>query len=180
MQADAHTPDLRQAQHPAVEDRAAVDAILRISEAVVAALALEAGIPRLLASSDAAEEGLEGPVEPGEYVLQDLRMDVAVFGPCHLNVRQLGALARRSNAHAAFVPRIAALLEAGIVELTAAAQYNRHRALLLGSGHHVILERLAHGLLIHSHLFCLTAMTLATVGVIHPLAQAEGFLAHSL
>ena len=40
-----------------------------------------------------AEERLEGSVQPGQHILQDLRVDVAVFGPDLLDSGQLGALA---------------------------------------------------------------------------------------
>jgi hypothetical protein len=60
--AHCNPPDLRQDQEAVVEGGTV--AKLRGGEAVVAALPLEAWVARLLASLDAAEEGLKRPVEP--------------------------------------------------------------------------------------------------------------------
>jgi len=54
---------------------------LLVGERVVAIRALEAWIARRLPFADTAEERLEGTIQPGEHVLQHLRVDALVFGP---------------------------------------------------------------------------------------------------
>src|SRR5258708_3783072 len=98
---------------------------LLVGEAVVAARPLEARIAWRLTRLHATEEGLEGSIEPRQYVLQHLGVDVVVFGPHLFDRRQLGALACGGDAHAAFVPGIAPLLQGGVVEFPAAAQDKR-------------------------------------------------------
>jgi hypothetical protein len=73
---------------------------------------------------DAPEERLEGAVEAGEQVLQDLGMDGAVLGPHLFDIGQLGVLASEGDAHAALLPRFFAFLQGGVVELAAAAYDN--------------------------------------------------------
>lgn len=60
MQPDAKTLNLREAEHASVQDDPV--AILRIGEGVVAVLALQARIARLLTIGESAEERLEGPL----------------------------------------------------------------------------------------------------------------------
>jgi hypothetical protein len=76
--ANDNPPDLGEDQD-AVLQRGAV-ATLLIGEAVVVIRARKARLARRLTTRDAPEERLEGTVELGERVLQDLGMDVAVLG----------------------------------------------------------------------------------------------------
>src|SRR5262249_38140287 len=113
---------------------------LLVGEAVVATAPLETGRTRGLSGLDAAEEGLERPTQPGQYVLQHLGVDVAIVRPNLFAVWQLGALSGDGDAHPAFLPGIATLLKSSIVEFPAAAQDNRHRLLLTRSRPQLILE----------------------------------------
>src|SRR5262249_41031981 len=87
--------------------------------------------------------------------LQDLRVDVAVFWPHFLDCGELGALPRLSDAHAAFAPRLFALLKSSVVEFAAAAQDKRQRSFLLRRRLQFIFEGFAHRLRLHATLFCL-------------------------
>jgi hypothetical protein len=65
----------------------------------------------------------------------------------------------------------------GVVAFPAAAHDQRHRALLLRSGHQLVCVGLAHGdrlVLVQSILFCLTGIHPARHWALHPLAEAEG------
>jgi hypothetical protein len=63
-----------------------------------------------------------------------LRLDVAVFRPDLLDVRQLSALISDSDAYTALLPGVTTLLQDGVLEFTAAAHDKRHRPLLLRVG----------------------------------------------
>src|SRR5262249_52242856 len=75
--ADGDPADLGQDQEAIVE-RGTVAELL-VGETGVAMHTLKAGIAWRLARLDAAEEGLECPIQAGEHVLQDLRVHVAVL-----------------------------------------------------------------------------------------------------
>src|SRR5262245_11689324 len=66
---------------------------------------------------------------------------------------KLGALLRLGHAHAAFVPRLFALLQGSVAELTTATQDKRQRPLLLRRGLEFVFEGLPHHLRVHNHLF---------------------------
>ena len=70
-----------EAQDFAIQYGTAMPAHLRIGEAVVAFLPLEARISRLLAILHAAKECLECFIQPVQDILQDLGVDVTVFWP---------------------------------------------------------------------------------------------------
>src|SRR5262245_39900642 len=94
---------------------------------------LEAGISWCLTVLDAAKERLEGSVQPGQYVLQHLGVEGAIFRPHLFDLRQLSALPGGSAAHATLLPGFFAFLERGSVEFTAAAHDNLHGRCLLNS-----------------------------------------------
>ena len=89
MQAQPHTADLRQAEHAAVEDGTAMRAHLRRGEAVIALCALETRIAGVLTCLHAAAAGGKRFVQAVQHLLQDLRVEVALFGPYLFDGRQL-------------------------------------------------------------------------------------------
>jgi hypothetical protein len=99
--------------------------------------------PWLLTGLHAAKEGLEGPVQPRQDILQHLRVDVVVLRPYLLDGRQLRALVGAGDAHPAFPPGITPLLESSIVEFSAAPQDKQQLLLLFSGGQKFIFERLA-------------------------------------
>jgi hypothetical protein len=118
---------------------------------------VEARIAWRLARLRPAEEGLEGPIQSRQHVLQHLGVDIMVFGAHVLDGRQLGTLAGSGDAHPALLPGVTAFLETSIVEFAAPTQYKRQRTFLRSSGLEFVLVRLAHRdrLLVHASLFCL-------------------------
>src|SRR5215469_12651242 len=124
---------------------------LLVGETRGAVGALQARIPWLFAILHPAEEPLEGAVQAGQHVLQDLRVDVLVLGPHRFDAGKIGALLGTDDAHAACVPGVAAFLQSGIVEFPAATQNKCHPLLLLGSRLELVLEGLADGT--YRHLF---------------------------
>jgi hypothetical protein len=106
---------------------------------------LEAGIARLFALLDAAKKCLEGTVEAGEYILQDLGMDVVILWPHVLDTGQFRALVSTGDTLVAFLPSVAVFLESSVVEFPAATQHKRHLLLLLRCGQEFVLEGLVDG-----------------------------------
>jgi hypothetical protein len=135
---DGDAPNLGEYQRAIVE-RGPVAKLL-VGETRVAVDTLEARIARLLTILHPAEEGGKGPVQPGQYVLQDLGVKVVVLGPYLLDGGQLRALMGTGDAHPALVPGIAAFLKGGIVEFAAAPQHKRHLVLLLRRGQELYLK----------------------------------------
>jgi hypothetical protein len=129
METDGNTPNLRQAEHAAVQHR--TPTVLRIGECVIAPPASEAGIARLLARLHAAEEGLEGALDAQDHVLQDLGIHLGVFRTCHLQVRQFRLLLIVGDGDVAAFPGRLALFQGSIVEVTAVPQDRLQRLLLL-------------------------------------------------
>ena len=141
---------------------------LLVGETRVAVSALEAGIPWQLTRLDAAKECLEGTVQAGEHVLQDLGVDVVVLGPNVFDGGKFSALMGTSDALVALLPSVSAFLENSIVEFPAATQNERHLLLLLGRWQKFVLEGLANGRLFHSPLFWPTGAKPASQGAIQP------------
>src|SRR5690242_20600935 len=115
---------------------------------------MKAWISRRLPFANTAEERLKRPIQPSQHILQDLGVNVAIFGPHFFNVWQLGALNCRGDAHPAFLPCLPSLLKRSIIQFAAATQDKLHRPLLLWRGSEFVLEGLAHLLLVHMSLFC--------------------------
>src|SRR5262249_41370151 len=141
------SPD-RGGAEKAVLKRGAVAQLL-VGAGVGAVPALEARVARRLPRLHAAEEGLIRPIQPGEYILQHLGVDVAVFGPYLLDLRQLGALDGKGATDATLLPCLAALLQGGVIEFPAAAHDKRQHLLLRRGGLEFVLEGLAYGQLLH-------------------------------
>jgi hypothetical protein len=155
VQPDGNTPNLGEAEDTTIQHRAAMLAHLRIGEAVVAVPALEAGITGRLAHLDAAEERLKGLVQAVQHILQDLRVEVAVFGPHLLDARQLRRLHGEAHGDVAFLPRQCPFFQPGVVQLAAAPQDRLQHPFLRGRWHQAVLEGFAHTLLFHTYTFCL-------------------------
>jgi hypothetical protein len=113
--------------------------------------ALKARIAACLACLLTSKESLEGAVQPREHILQDLRVDGAVFGADRFDVWQFRALARLSDVHTARAPRLFAFFQGSVLEFTAATHDKRQR-LLWGE---FVLECLVYAPLVHMNLFCL-------------------------
>ena len=94
---------------------------------------MKARISCLRARSDAGEESLEGEVQSSEHILQNLGVDVAIFGPHFFDGRELRALRRLSDVHTVLSPSLTPLLKTSVVEFLAAAQSELHHLLLLRS-----------------------------------------------
>jgi hypothetical protein len=144
-----NAPDFGQDEKAIVEGGTIAE--LLVSETIIPIAALEAGIARCLSLADATVEGVNGAIQARQYVLQDLRMEVAIFGPRLLDGGQLGTLAGDGDADAALLPRPAPLLKGSIVEFAAAAHDKRQRRHLLGGRFQLVLEGLAYALLVHLH-----------------------------
>ena len=99
---------------------------------------------------DAAEEGLEGAVQPGQHILQDLGMHVVVLWPRLLDGWQFGALVGDTDTHATFLPGVAPFLERGIVQFPSTAHDKGHPLLLLWSRQQFVLEGFARCEYFHS------------------------------
>src|SRR5690349_18582142 len=129
MQADADAPNLREAEYSTIHNSATT--ILRIGEAVIAALPLKARIACCLSVFDALEERLEGALHPQDDVLQDLRIDFDVFQALRFQVGQfcLLLIVRRALALPTLPPRLA-LFQGHIIEPSTAPQ-DRLQCLLL-------------------------------------------------
>ncbi len=127
----------------AILQRGAV-ADLFVGEGVGARAALETGKARGLPRGHAAEERLVGPVQAGEHVLQDVRMDGGVLRERRPEVRQLRCLLRMGGRTALPpAPPRAALLQRAVVELAAQAQRLRQHSRLLGRWLQFVCVRLA-------------------------------------
>jgi hypothetical protein len=155
--------DLGKDQEPVVQ-RGPVAALF-VGEAVVAGARSDTRLAPRLASLHAAEECLKRPIQAAQHVLQDLRVDILVFGPCLLDRRQVGALACQRDADTAPAPGFSALRQSSIGEFPTPPQDNRHRPFLLGSRDELVLEGLAQSGRFHITLFCL-------IGT--PAARGEG------
>src|SRR5262249_48566259 len=113
------------------------------------------GVARRLPFADTVEERLKGSVQPGQYVLQDKRVDVAIVGSRLFDAGKLCALAGEGDAHTALLPGVAAFLRSGVVAFAAAAHDKRHCPRLFRRGPDLALEGLADRPLVHSGLCCL-------------------------
>jgi hypothetical protein len=151
--------DQRSASRPGQDQEALVQrrsiADLLVGQGVIAIAPLKAGVAGCLASLHAAKEGWKGALKAREHILQNLRMRLPVFGTCLLDSGQLSALTGSGDADAAFPPGLLAFLQSSIIEFTAAAQDKFHCPLLFGGRLEVVLEGLAHRLLVQMDLFCL-------------------------
>jgi hypothetical protein len=89
---------------------------------------------------DPSEEGCKGTIQPGEHILEHLRVDIVVLGPHRFDLGELGTLMGTGDTCAAHSPGIAAFLQSGIEEFTAATQHKRHGLLLLWSWVEFVFE----------------------------------------
>ena len=96
-------------------------------ERAVSAVTLESGVAWSLSSLDAPEEPAEGPVEPGDRVLQEVRVDGGVFGTRIANARELAHLRVGADGRALASVGVAAMLERGVVELSQSDERLVHR-----------------------------------------------------
>ena len=124
---------------------------LRIGEAVVAVAAVKARIARRLALPDTAEERLKGAVYAQHHILQDLAVDLGIFGHGLLDAGQFGLLLIVADRDAAHPPGFPALAHGGIVDVTAEHQGTLKRPLLFGCGLEFVLVGFADALLFHRH-----------------------------
>jgi hypothetical protein len=67
---------------------------------------------------DTAEERLKGPIDPQHHILQDLAVNVGVFGQGLLDAGERRLLLGGGDSDAAHAPRLAPLANGGIVERT--------------------------------------------------------------
>src|SRR5262249_4147102 len=130
-------------------------------EGGVAVPTMEARITWCPARLDPAEEGGKRAVQAREHVLQHLGVDIPILRAHILDGRQLGALAGCSEADAALLPGVPALLHPSFVDSPAPPQDKLHRPFLLGSGLELVFEGLAYGERFHNTLFCLPGTNLA-------------------
>jgi hypothetical protein len=84
---DAAAPDLGEDHRAVLQPRAVARLVAGEGGETVAAL--EAGVPRLLASLQASKECLLGLVEPGQRVLEDMTLDGGVRWNLRTHVLQL-------------------------------------------------------------------------------------------
>ncbi len=136
---------------------------LRIGEAVVTVASVEARIARCLPFAQTAEERLEGALYPQHHILQDLRVDLGVFGQRFFDARQFGLLLVVRDADTAHAPRFAPFPYSSVVDVTAEHERTIKRPLLFRRGFEFVLVGLADALLFHRSLFCLIGEKPATV-----------------
>jgi hypothetical protein len=118
-------------------------AVLGIGERVVAVPSLEAGIARLLAGLEAAEERRKSSIQAFEHILQDLGMDLSVLRADGLHLAQFPRLLLVAHRDPTPLPGRLALLQGGVVEATAAPQDSLQHLRLRGCRQQLVLEGLA-------------------------------------
>jgi hypothetical protein len=138
MQPDGDTANLGEAEHTTVQDSGTT--VLGIGEAVVVTLSLEARIPRRLPILDAAEERLIRSLRPKHHILQDLGIDLSVFGARRFQVRQFSLLliVAGTDALPASSPGFA-LFQGTVIERATAMQDRFQRLFLFGRWHQLVL-----------------------------------------
>lgn len=94
---------------------------LRPSETIVAISPLEAGVPRRLSVLHATEEVLESKIYPMKGLLENLRIDLSVFGTGILNERKLSRLVLEVDRYAV-LPRLTPFFDGGVVEFVATVE----------------------------------------------------------
>ena len=96
--------------------------------------------------SHAAEERLEGALYPQHHILQDLRVDLGVFGQRFLDAGQFGLLLVVPDADTAHAPRFAPFPDSSVVDMTAEHQRTIKHPLLFRRGLEFVFVGLADGL----------------------------------
>ena len=127
---------------------------------------MEPGVARFLARVDAAEERLKCAIYAQHHVLQDLGIDLAVFGHRLFYAGQLGFLVVVGDGDAAHLPGFASLADGGVVDVAAEHQGTLKHPLLLGRGLELVFVGLVDALLFHTQLFCLIGKKPTTIGTI--------------
>jgi hypothetical protein len=117
-------------------------ALLRKREAVIPARGFVARIARNLAVFDAAKEVLHRFVETVKHLLQDLRIDLLVFGPLLFDIGQLVGLHLVGDGDPTHAVGFASLFERRIIYLFTSAQDPFQRCDLLAGGVEPVLVHL--------------------------------------
>jgi hypothetical protein len=149
---------------------------LRIGNAIVAIASVKARIARRLTALDATEERLKCAIYPLYHILQDLRIDLAIFRHGFLDAGQFGLLLIVSDTDAALTPSFPTLLHGGVVDVTAEHKRSLKQPLLIWGRLESVLEGLADALLFHTCLFCLIGAQPTIMSTIVALAGHPAFI----
>src|SRR5258708_34190421 len=107
---------------------------------------MKAREPWLAARGHAAGEGLIGLGQPGQHILQHVRVDGGVVGQVGAQVLELRFLLVAARGHAALAVEGDALFQGGVVERATAPQDSSKRTFLVGRGLQLLLIGFARGL----------------------------------
>jgi hypothetical protein len=151
---------------------------LRIGNTIGAIASVKARIARRLTALDATEERLTltCTIYPLYHILQDLRIDLAIFRHGFLDARQFGLLLLVRDTDAALLPSFPTLLQGGVVDMTAEHQRSLKQPFLIWSRLESVLEGRAGVLLFHACLFCLIGAQPTVMGTIVALAGHPAFI----
>ena len=149
----AAAPDLGEDEEAIVQSRAV--ALLLEGEGVVARAPLKTRETRLLAAVDAPEERLVGLVQPGQHILQDMRVDGLILGERSTDVLAFCFLLVPRDGDTTPLGGDDALLSRRVVQVAATPHHSVKRPLLGRRGRQFLLVGLAYRGLAHVSLFCL-------------------------
>ena len=146
---------------------------LRKGEAVIAALASEARIPRWFSGLTAPKKGFKGQINPHSDILQDLRMHAFEGRAFVFEDRKGFLLLIERKGAPVLLPSISALSQQVIIQPAAFLKLLRQKALLLLGRIQAVLERLTL-----ASIFSLKRACCQARGRSIPSLQPRGFLAH--
>jgi hypothetical protein len=113
---------------------------------------------------------------PPYHILQDLRIDLAIFRHGFLDGGQVGLLLLVRDTDAALTPSFPTLLHGGVVHVTAKHQRPLKLPLLIWSRLEPVREGLAGALLSHTCLFCLIGAQPTVIDTIVALTGHSAFI----
>jgi hypothetical protein len=147
----------REREDPTIQRRAV--AVRGSGEAAVAVL--EGGAPRLIASANAAEERLLGPLQTPQHVLRDLGLDLTLDWASGFAVRRLIGVVMVVERDSATFPSGLALFQGDVVECATTPQDGIQRPLLFRRWIEPTRVGFAYTLSVHARAFQLSGEDLA-------------------
>jgi hypothetical protein len=140
---------------------------LGIGKTIIAVTPMKTGIARCLPFAETAEERLKCSFYPEHNILQDLAVDLSVFGHRFFDVWYFCPLLVVGDGHAALVPGFATLPDGGVIEVAAEYEGTPKYPLLFKGGLELVLVGFADALRHHEELFCLIGHSAASMGTIY-------------